>query len=218
MQLNSLKICGIKSSATARFCAQQGVGALGVVFFPRSPRCVSADQAAEVLGSLPETIAKVGVFVNMPIDTLLRTAETAGLTTIQMHGIESSEDIEVALKAGYRVIKVLKSAGTQLVLDAKRLPGNTGVMVELSAGDLPGGNGAAWDWASAAELAKVSDFALAGGLSAGNLLAAAKSSNAVAFDLSSSVESEPGVKDHNMILEIVSLAKNLNNEKIFWRN
>jgi phosphoribosylanthranilate isomerase len=217
MQLNALKICGISDPDTARFCAEQGVGAVGVVFFEKSPRNVSAAQAAEVLGALPATIAKVGVFVNMPISDLLKTAAKAGLTTIQMHGSESNADIEIALKAGYRVIKVLKSAGMQLIEDAKRLPGDAGVMVELSAGKLPGGNGSEWHWASASELATLTDFALAGGLSAGNLITAVTESQAVAFDLSSSVESQPGVKDRKKISEIVSLAKSLNNEKIFWR-
>ena len=216
MNLNALKICGITSNETAHFCAQQGVGALGVVFFPKSPRNVTALQAAEVFNALPEYIAKVGVFVNMPIKILLKTAQTAGLTTIQMHGGESSEDIELALNAGYRVIKVLKSAQKQLVEEAALLPQRAGIMVELSAGNLPGGNGTVWDWRTAAQLAKLRDFALAGGLTAANLIQAVDESNAAAVDLSSAVESSPGIKDHKKILELVKVADHLKNDKIFW--
>ena len=216
MKLNSLKICGITSNETARFCAQQGVGALGVVFFPKSPRNVTALQAAEVFDSLPESIAKVGVFVNMPIEMLLETAHTAGLTTVQMHGDESIEDIEFALNAGYRVIKVLKSTGKQLIKEASLLPTKTGIMIELSVGNLPGGNGVVWDWRTAAPLAELRDFALAGGLAATNLIQAAGESNATAFDLSSAVESKPGIKDHRKISALVKVANNLNNDMVFW--
>ncbi len=217
MILNALKICGIKSSATARFCAEQGVGALGVVFFPASPRHVTTEQAAEIFQGVPDAIARVGVFVDMPIVQLLRTAQIAGLTTIQMHGSESNADIALALQAGYRVIKVLKSSGMELIQDVKQLPQRAGVMLELSAGKLPGGNGSAWEWASAAPLAALRDFALAGGLSAETLIQAARDSHAAAFDLSSSVESRPGVKDHRKIRELVSVARQLESDTNFWR-
>lgn len=217
MQLNALKICGISDHETALFCAAQGVGAVGVVFYPKSPRNVSAKKAAEVLAPLPHDIAKVGVFVNMPIDELLKTADIAGLTTVQMHGCESNADIERAMQGGFRVIKVLKTSGKELLKDANSLPPRTGVMVELSKGTLPGGNGAVWNWEDAASLSGRYDFALAGGLTAENLLEAAASSGATAFDLSSAVESTPGIKDHNKIAQLTASAKKLNLQKIFWR-
>ena len=217
MRLYGLKICGISDSETALFCAEQGAGAIGVVFFPKSPRNVSAVQAAEILAPLPPEVAKVGVFVNMPIDVLLQAAETTGLTTVQMHGRESNADIERAQEAGYRVIKVLKSSGEQLLKNADNLPPGTGVMVELSKGSLPGGNGAEWDWTTASILAGKHRFALAGGLTAKNLEEASVASNATAFDLSSAVESAPGVKDRSKIIELINVAKNLKLNTIFWR-
>lgn len=217
MRLHSLKICGISDPETASFCAEQGAGAIGVVFFPKSPRNVSAEQAAQVLAPLPPEVAKVGVFVNMPIDLLLQTAETAGLTTVQMHGNESNEDIKRALLAGYKVIKVLKTTGKQLINDVQNLPQGTGVMVELSKGSLPGGNGSVWDWKTASVLSGRYCFALAGGLTAENLKEASEASGATALDLSSAVESTPGVKDFNKIKEVISVAENLKLNRIFWR-
>ncbi len=217
MKLNALKICGISDPETALFCAAQGAGAIGVVFFSKSPRNVSAERATEILAPLPENIAKVGVFVNMPIEKLLQTAETAGLTTVQMHGSESNEDIELALQAGYRVIKVLKTTGEQLLNDAQNLPHGTGVMIELSKGSLPGGNGSVWDWETASILAGKRSFALAGGLTAENIKEASVASGATALDLSSAVENAPGVKDRNKIIELISVAENLNLNRIFWR-
>ncbi|MFA7174150.1 MAG: phosphoribosylanthranilate isomerase [Kiritimatiellia bacterium] len=217
MRLHGLKICGITSSQSACFCVEQGVGALGVVFYPPSPRNVSAGQAAEIFRCVPETVAKVGVFVNMPVEQILQVAAEARLTSIQMHGNESNYDIQCALQAGYRVIKVLKSSGEKLLKKADNLPPQTGVMVESASGLLPGGNGTAWEWAGAAALSGKHDFALAGGLAAANLLQAAAASGANAFDLSSAVESQPGVKDHQKILELVAAATHLKCNQIFWR-
>lgn len=217
MRLHSLKICGISDPETASFCAEQGAGAIGVVFFPKSPRNVSAECAAEVLAPLPDDVAKVGVFVNMPIDDLLKTAESAGLTTVQMHGSESNADIKKALLAGYKVIKVLKTTGKRLINDVQNLPQGTGVMVELSKGSFPGGNGAVWAWETASILSGRYNFALAGGLTANNLQEASEASGATALDLSSAVESAPGVKDFNKIIELISVAENLELNKIFWR-
>lgn len=217
MRLHGLKICGITSSESACFCAEHGVGALGVVFYPPSPRHVSAQQAANIFQSVPASVAKVGVFVDMPVELVLKIAAEAGLTTIQLHGSESGSDIQLALQAGYRVIKVLKSSREKLLKDADNLPQQTGVMVESSFGLLPGGNGAAWEWADAAVLSGKHDFALAGGLTAANLPQAAATSGANAFDLSSAVESQPGIKDHHKILELVAAANLLKCDKIFWR-
>ena len=121
------------------------------------------------------------------------------------------------MKSGYRVIKVLKSYGAALLKAADNLPPQTGVMVELSAGDLPGGNGVAWNWSGASILAGRYNFALAGGLTAENLPIAAAASGATAFDLSSAVESQPGVKDHPKIRALAAVANHLENNNIFWR-
>ncbi|MDD2598776.1 MAG: phosphoribosylanthranilate isomerase [Kiritimatiellae bacterium] len=217
MRLHGLKICGITSSQSACFCVEQGVGALGAVFYPPSPRNVSAGQAAEIFRCVPETVAKVGVFVNMPVEQILQIAAETRLTTIQMHGNESNAEIQRALQAGYRVIKVLKSSGEKLLKEADNLPPQTGVMVELTFGLLPGGNGVAWEWGDASALSGKHDFALAGGLTAANLLQAAATSGANAFDLSSAMESRPGVKEHQKILELVAVANLLKCDKIFWR-
>ncbi len=217
MRVHGLKICGISDPATALFCAEQGVGAVGVVFFPGSPRNVSAARAAEVLAPLPDDVARVGVFVDMPVDDLLRTAASAGLTAVQMHGGETGPDIARVLRAGYRVIKVLKVTGEQLVFQADNLPREVGVMIELSAGKLPGGNGEAWDWAAAAALAGRRDFALAGGLCAANLREAVAASGAAALDLSSAAESAPGVKDRRKIAHLTECARTLNLNTVFWR-
>ncbi|MDR2849397.1 MAG: phosphoribosylanthranilate isomerase [Verrucomicrobiota bacterium] len=202
MFLTNLKICGITSPDTARFCAEAGAGALGVVFFDKSPRRVTPRQARAIFDGLPERIARVGVFVNRPRAECIRMAREAGLDTVQLHGDESADDIAAAQDAGFRVIKVLRAAGEKLLETAERVSETAGILIECGTGTLPGGNGAAWDWAAAAPLAAVRPFGVAGGLNARNIAQAARLSGAAAWDVSSGVETAPGVKDPAAIAEL----------------
>jgi phosphoribosylanthranilate isomerase len=203
MFLPNLKICGITTRETARFCAEVGVGALGAVFFRKSPRYVTPQQARAQFEGLPDTVARVGVFVDMPADEVIAAAREARLDTVQMHGSEARSEIEAVQRAGFHVIKVLKVTGDKLLEAAQALPASAGILVECGKGRLPGGNGAVWNWADAAPLADVRPFALAGGLTPDNLADATRLSGAAAWDLSSGVETAPGVKDHAAILKTV---------------
>lgn len=217
--LSNLKICGITEPATARFCAGAGVGALGVVFYAKSPRCVTPAQARALFEGLPAHVARVGVFVNCPPDAMLAAARDAGLTTLQLHGQESRADIEAGLAHGYRVIKVLTATGDRLLKTASPLPAEAGILVECGAGPLPGGNGAVWNWADAAPLAALRPFALAGGLDAKNVVDALRLSKAAACDVSSGVEVHPGVKNHALIQDLAHVLRAhtvVTNAPSFW--
>lgn len=205
--LANLKICGITARETARLCADLGVGALGAVFFPGSPRCVTPGQARLLFEGLPETVARVGVFVDRPSGEVLDMARAAALDTVQLHGGETAADCLALHRAGFRVIKVLKTTGIPLVAAARGYPPEIGILVECGTGSLPGGNGAAWNWREAAPLATQRPFALAGGLTPHNLPAAMRLSGAVAWDMSSGVERAPGVKDHAAIEVLARLLR-----------
>ena len=204
--LANLKICGITARETAQLCAGLGVGALGVVFFPGSPRCVTPVQARGIFKGLPPSVARVGVFVDRPADEVIAAAREAGLDTVQLHGAETAVTCRRVQQTGFRVIKVLKAGGTALVAAARALPSGVGVLVECGRGALPGGNGAVWQWQEAAPLAAERAFALAGGLTSANVLEATRRSGATAWDVSSGVERAPGVKDP---AEIEALARRL---------
>ena len=198
-----LKICGLTMQEDARFCAEAGAAALGAVFYPPSPRHVSPERAAEVFADVPPDVARVGVFVDATAADILRAARIAGLGVAQLHGAEPPALAAELLAAGLRVLKVLR--GGDLAAEAARYPDGTRFLVECGRGALPGGNGAAWDWGAARALAP-RPFALAGGLSPGNLAVAASASGAVFFDLSSAVESSPGRKDRDKVLAAVAAA------------
>ena len=195
MHLPFAKICGITRRSDALFCADAGAGALGAVFYQKSPRNVTAAQARRMFAGLPPEIARVGVFVNAPIDTMLAIGREAELDTIQMHGEETVAVIESVLRAGFHVVQAIKRTGPALLTAGRALPLPVGVLVECGRGALPGGNGLAWNWSAAATLAEFRPFAIAGGLNPENLAAVARDSRASGFDTSSGVESAPGVKD-----------------------
>lgn len=214
-----LKICGITRREDAIFCAEAGAGALGAVFYPRSPRNVTAELARDIFAGLPANIARVGIFVNRPADDIIAIARTATLTTVQLHGEESAADILTLQRAGLHVVKVLKTTGKDLLANARALPVGTGILVECGRGDLPGGNAAAWDWAGAAILADNFPFAIAGGIAPDNLAAAASASRAGGFDASSSLEAAPGIKDKASVLAYVRAAEQLPAARhpFFWK-
>lgn len=199
-----LKICGITRRVDAEACVAAGAGALGVVFYERSPRNVSAVVARELLAGVPQAVARVGVFVDYPVDKMLEVASVAGLTTVQLHGSESLATAMEVVRSGYRVIKVLKVGGRELVRQAEEWPEEIGVLVECGKGVLPGGNAAEWDWAGASALAERRRLAVAGGLDSGNIVDAIQRSGACAWDLSSGVESTPGVKSVERVREVVA--------------
>ena len=124
---------------------------------------------------------------------------------------------EVALRildAGYKAIRAVRSLG-----EAAALPAGVSVLLECGKGELPGGNGAEWDWAKAAGAALPMPLGIAGGLRAGNVAGAMAMSGADACDISSGAESAPGVKDHAAIAAIAhELAKVPQKERIFWRH
>ncbi len=209
MPLPHVKICGITRRSDALFCVDAGAGALGAVFYKKSPRNVSAAQARRLFDGLPPEVARVGVFVNASVDFMLMIAREAGLTTIQMHGEETVETCAALLRAGYHVIQAIKRTGQELLSAGRALPLQAGVLVECGRGALPGGNGVAWNWSAAAPLADFRPFAIAGGLNAENLAAAARDSRAAGFDASSGVELAPGVKDEAAVRAFLRAADEL---------
>ena len=195
MLLPHVKICGITRRQDALLCAEAGVGALGAVFYAKSPRCIEPAAARKLFEGLDPQIARVGVFVNASVDAMLRTSRIAALDVVQMHGEETAEKIEAVLREGFRVVQAIKRTGPELLAAARALPPQVGLLVECGRGALPGGNGLAWNWSKAAPLAQFRAFAIAGGLNPQNLAQVARDSLATGFDASSGVETAPGLKD-----------------------
>lgn len=189
-----VKICGLTRVEEAVGCAALGADAVGLVFFPRSPRFVTDEQAHGIACALPPGVARVGVFVNEDVTTVMRKVRDCELTAVQLHGKESPEMVAELVAQGVRVIKALFANGRPGLGEAGRY-GVGAYLVECAGGVLPGGNARAWDWGMARELAQSHPTILAGGLTPLNVAQAIRDACPDAVDVSSGVEALPGRKD-----------------------
>ncbi len=111
-----VKICGLTREDEALACAELGADAIGGVFYPRSPRHLSEEQARSLFCSLPDTVCKVGVFVNEPFSTIMQRVDQCGLNAVQLHGRESPDLVDELRKTGIIVIKAIFVNGTPSLL------------------------------------------------------------------------------------------------------
>jgi len=197
-----IKICGITTPEDALACASLGADAIGLVFYPKSPRFVNTAAAADICSVLRPEIARVGVFVDAPFADIMERVRACGLTAVQLHGTESPEQVEQVARAGVKAIKALyinKPPG----LDIAHLYPAAAFLVECAGGTLPGGNALCWDWSAARPFADDHPTILAGGLSPENVAQAIAAATPDAVDISSGVEAAPGRKDFRKIKRFV---------------
>lgn len=198
-----VKICGLTRPDEAAACARLGADAIGLVFYPKSPRHVSDDQVRAVVAALPSSVAAVGVFVDADLETIMARVSGCGLSMVQLHGRETPALTERLKAEGVGVIKAL-FVGGQPDLNAGRDYNNVdGFLVECAKGPLPGGNAMTWDWAAAREFGRQHPLVLAGGLNPENVATAIRAARPAAIDLSSGVEASPGRKDPDKVARLL---------------
>ncbi len=198
-----VKICGVTSPQQASEIAALGVEAIGLVFYPPSPRHVNEDQARSILAALPPSFPVVGVLVNEPVNTAAAKAERLGLRFLQLHGTESPETVTALQCRGFYVIKALHARTASWQEEANRWPVDIPLLVECPSGDLPGGTGTQWNWKQAAPLAQRRPLILAGGLTPENIGRAVAEVQPAALDVSSGVEERPGIKSLEKIRRLL---------------
>lgn len=187
--MTRIKICGITRAADAELAASLGAWAVGFVFWPRSPRAVDVATARRIVRDLPAFVTAVGVFVDQPPEHVDAVAREVGLGLVQLHGSEPPEYLD-ALHA--RAMK----ASTLADADAlDRWPARVTVLLDAHDPVRRGGTGTAIDWTHAAAVARRRPIVLAGGLGPENVADALRIVAPAAIDVSSGVESAPGIKD-----------------------
>lgn len=206
-----VKICGLSTAEDVRAAAEAGARYVGFVFFPKSPRNVTVEQARDLAVEVPLGVAKVALTVNA--DNYLLDAITGAvpLDMIQLHGSESPERVtEVKARYGLPVMKVVGlSTADDLARIAEYETVADQILVDAKApkdADLPGGNGLSFDWRLLEGREWAVPWMLAGGLHAGNVAEAIARTGTRQVDLSSGVESAPGVKDPQKIKEFMQAA------------
>lgn len=207
----SVKICGLKERAHVDAAVEAGARYLGFVFFPKSPRNIGPDVAARLTATVPPGIAKVALTVDATDAELDRITGEVPLDMLQLHGSETPERVaEVSARYGLPVMKAIGIAGLedveriaifgkvadQLLVDAKAPKGAV----------LPGGNGLPFDWRLIAKKYWPCPWMLAGGLTPANVAEAIRLTGARQVDVSSGVESAPGVKDEALIRAFIAAA------------
>lgn len=207
-----VKICGLRDSAGIEAAAKAGAAYVGFVFFPKSPRNISVADAAMLAVQVPLGVAKVALVVNPDNALLDEITAHVPLDMIQLHGSEPPERVtEVRARYGLPVMKALGIAtpedthqidiysqvADQLLVDAKA----------PVASDLPGGNGHAFDWKLVRRKYWTRPWMLAGGLTPENVAAAVDVTGARQVDVSSGVESAPGIKDAEKIGAFIAAAQ-----------
>lgn len=190
-----IKVCGLTVPEQARACVDLGADAIGLVFYPKSPRNVSLKQAAAITSALPKHAAAVGVFVNPDADFLHRAIEQCGLSVAQLHGNETPDFVaELRESTRARIIKALFAEKPPDLNDAPKYAVD-GYLVECGKGRLPGGNAMTWNWAIAEPFARNYPLVLAGGLTPDNVTQAIKACLPDGVDASSGLEAGPGIKN-----------------------
>lgn len=207
----NVKICGLTESADLPAAILAGARYIGFVFFEKSPRHLSLQDAAFMAVSVPEGVCKVALTVDADDAFLDALLAAVPIDMLQLHGAESPARVqEVKSRYGLPVMKAVGVAGPedlakldayvkvadQILVDAKPPKG----------GDLPGGNGLAFDWKLIAGRRWPVPWMLAGGLTPDNVAQAIAMTGARQVDVSSGVESAPGVKDADLIASFCAAA------------
>jgi phosphoribosylanthranilate isomerase len=206
-----VKICGLRTAADVQAVARAGAAYAGFVFFARSPRNLTVPEARVLALLAPVGLAKVALVVDADDAALDAIVEGVPLDMLQLHGHETPERVaEVRVRYGLPVMKAvgvadesdlaglmdMSLAADQLLIDAKPARGAV----------LPGGNGLAFDWRLLVGRKWLRPWMLAGGLTPENVAEAVRLTGARQVDVSSGVESAPGIKDHGRIAAFVQAA------------
>lgn len=200
-----VKICGITSLLDARAAVEAGADALGFIFYPKSPRHISIEAAAEIIRELPPFVSRVGVFVNSPPGEI-ELAHSRGINVAQLHGDETSEFARALLLP---VIKAARVKDRPSIEVLRGFPASTYLLDSYTPGQ-QGGTGEKFNWDLAIEARSLAKpIILAGGLTPENVADAVAKVAPYAVDVSSGVESSPGVKDHQKIKNFIARAKGL---------
>ena len=165
MTVTRVKICGITLNEDALAAVAAGADALGFVFYAKSPRAVSPEQAAAIIRSLPPFVSSVGLFVNAERATIEATVARCGLDVIQLHGDEPPQD---CLYPGRRVIKALRIKDAASLECAAEYE-VSGLLLDAWSDQLYGGRGEVFDWSLLRSFASCHPGLLAGGLNPQNV-------------------------------------------------
>jgi len=202
-----VKICGITTVQDARLAAESGAWAIGLIFWPGSPRACAPDEATAIGTELRRDTEVVGVFVNATLDEVALAADRIRLTLLQLHGDEGPAYCrEAARRTGCRVIKAarVKDAASIRRLEPFRTDFH---LLDAHRSGTHGSTGESFDWELLADRRSEVPLILAGGLTPDNVDEAIAAAHPFAVDVARGVESAPGIKDHGLLAAFAERAQ-----------
>lgn len=203
-----VKICGITRQEDADAAVAAGADALGFVFFPKSSRYVSVDQAARIVANLPPFLNTIGLFVNSPPGEILQVVQQGFLTAVQLHGDENLAFCQNLQKErpSLTIIKAMRVASKQALRGAEPYTQHgviKGLLLDAKVVGHYGGTGEKFDWSLLHTWHCAVPLILAGGLNPDNVAQAIRQTKPYAVDVSSGVESRPGEKDPQKMRQFI---------------
>jgi phosphoribosylanthranilate isomerase len=190
-----VKICGMTRRQDADFAEKSGADAIGLVFYPPSPRAVSIAQARDVVADLAPFVSVVALFVDPTPELVLECLEALPIDIIQFHGDEPAMFCEQFGKPYIKAIRM--KPGTELSALTEHYASAKALLLDAYQPGVPGGTGQTFDWSMIADVDM--PLILAGGLNADNVKQAIQQVRPFAVDVSGGVESEKGIKSHEKI-------------------
>lgn len=198
-----VKVCGITRLEDAVAAVDAGADAVGFIFHRGSPRYIRPEDAGAIAAALPPFVSTVGVFVDVEHSEASATMRVAGLDVAQFHGDEDPSYCSMFP----RVIKALRVRGPEVLERLSEYSCVSAFLLDAYSPDAHGGTGEVFDWSIAAKATATHRVILAGGLTPDNIAEAVQRVRPYAVDVSSGVETAPGLKDHALVREFIRRAK-----------
>jgi phosphoribosylanthranilate isomerase len=192
-----VKICGITRAEDALAAIDAGAAALGFVFWPKSPRFVDPYRARAIVARLPPFVTTVGVFVNLGASDINAVVSLARLGAVQLHGDEEPGFANALTRPVIKAVNLDEDAHSWA-----QWPERVMLLADAVNPARRGGTGTLADWTAAGQVARVRRLVLAGGLNAENVAEAIRRVKPFAIDVSSGVETAPGIKDPSRIKQL----------------
>jgi phosphoribosylanthranilate isomerase len=205
MLIAKVKICGITNFEDAAAAMDMGADLLGFNFYPKSPRFVAPDKAADIINKLPGFIDVAGVFVNASIEQVRETITQCQLDWVQLHGDESPQFCQSFLSLSVRTMKAIRVKDESDIQDAENYFTDA-ILLDAFDPEKYGGTGLTFDWNIVGHIGK--RVFLAGGINPDNAVKAVEL-GVYGIDICSGIEAEPGKKDHKKMKRLFKNIRHL---------
>lgn len=206
MSLIRTKICGITRPEDGQEAARLGVDAIGLVFYPPSPRHVLLDQARAIVAALPPFVTVVALFVDPSVAEVEAVLHAVPVDVLQFHGEESPDFCRQFARPYLKAVRVRPSL--DLLQYAAHYAGARGLLADAFVPGMAGGTGATFDWSLLPPNLPL-PLILSGGLDPSNIAAAVAAVRPAAVDISSGVESAKGIKDPALMAAFIGAVQHV---------